>query len=668
MREQLPTLTAAVSQPPRAAPASPGLDKPAGGAITGATQLTEQGRDVNGGGAALAAWARPGHGAVDRPGWAVRVPVAACVGLGLLLLLLLTRPAAGPEVADRVGRAGGNGPSVDGRLGAPPPSHRMHLVPEPVRLPRPPTDTGRSTSAVPDAPRQRAAEPAKAVPLPRPPTGGALPPVVATTPVAPPGGDEPAGSGRRHARLHAVAAESRALAVGLLVGAVGLVGAGRVAATRRSPTRRVPRRLPAVGRAALACLAPVALTACGGGSAAAPRPAQPPSEYLENALGWMQEHAVARDRVDWTAVRRDALALAPQPRTTAETYPALRSALAQLGDAAAFMLEPGEIDELTGLGVTALYPHGTVVFVEPDSPAALAGVREGDVIEQIDGEAPRPHGAGPPGSYPGTWFADTGKAAASRLVLRRPGQDRPTALTVARTSARYEGSPLGRRIDAPRADVGPVGYLELPWDWGSPRYPTSAQQAMRAADSAAACGWVVDLRRNIGGDLWSYLAAVGPLLGEGDLGGFALPDGTSERWSYRAGKVLWDGRERDESYLEGPLYSPRRPAPPVAVLTSRATFAAGELVRIAFEGRPATRSFGEPTGGRPVLLLHTPLSDGAHLAFSGAYAFDRTGRTHDRPIPPDQTVETDWTLFGTPRDPVLRAAVEWLHGQPDCAR
>jgi C-terminal processing protease CtpA/Prc len=176
----------------------------------------------------------------------------------------------------------------------------------------------------------------------------------------------------------------------------------------------------------------------------------------------------------------------------------------------------------------------------------------------------------------------------------------------------------------------------------------------------------VDVRRNIGGDFWAYLAAIGPLLGEGDLGGFAFPSGARESWAYRGGKVLWAGQERDESHIADPIYTPKRQRPPIAVLTSRATFAAGELIRVALQGRPATRSFGEQTGGRPVLQLTTPLSDGAYLVVSAAHATDRLGNVHLGPIWPDEMVEMDWTRFATIDDPVITAATDWLRTQPGC--
>src|SRR6266702_3320970 len=89
------------------------------------------------------------------------------------------------------------------------------------------------------------------------------------------------------------------------------------------------------------------------------------------------------------------------------SYAAIRFVLRNLHDVSAFFLEPHGPMEVGELGINALYPDGTVVFVQPHSPAAQAGVRGGDMLETIDGEPLRPQGGeAPPAGYPGTWFVD----------------------------------------------------------------------------------------------------------------------------------------------------------------------------------------------------------------------------------------------------------------------
>lgn len=218
-------------------------------------------------------------------------------------------------------------------------------------------------------------------------------------------------------------------------------------------------------------------------------------------------------------------------------------------------------------------------------------------------------------------------------------------------------SPRGRRLEPQ------VGYLELPAIVGDDAavraYAATAQRLIRELDQGGARRWVVDLRRNGGGNMWPMLAGVGPLLGEGELGAFAY-SGRKDPWSYRAGRALL--LERVLAQVDEP-YELARPSPPVAVLASRLTGSSGELTLLAFRGRPHTRTFGEPTAGIPTCNDNEELPDGAVLYLTVALGADRTGRTYDGPVAPDEPVAADWTLLGSDADPVLRAAVAWLRRQ-----
>jgi C-terminal processing protease CtpA/Prc len=104
--------------------------------------------------------------------------------------------------------------------------------------------------------------------------------------------------------------------------------------------------------------------------------------------------------------------------------------------------------------------------------------------------------------------------------------------------------------------------------------------------------------------------------------------------------------------------------PAVAVLTSRLTASAGEGVAVAFRGRPQSRSFGEPTAGVPTCLAATTLSDGSLLSVSACLFVDRAGLAYRDAITPDKPVAARWELLDTDDDPVLLAAVRWLHARP----
>lgn len=386
----------------------------------------------------------------------------------------------------------------------------------------------------------------------------------------------------------------------------------------------------------------------------------PPEEYVENALNWIQANSVKEDEVQWQEVRQEALAMASEAQTTADTYPAITYALAQLHDSLAFLWTPDKTP--ADLGILAVYPENIVIEVQDNSPGDKAGVQVGDVIETVNGKPPRPlEVGGRELSRVGfvELYADT--PSSIEIQLRRDNE--PTTVIVKPNKDNAESRPVSRQI--PIEDLV-AGYLDLPLDVGTEMYPTWAQEAMSAGDGPETCGWILDLRRNNGGDLWTYLAALGPLLGEGEVGGFVYRDGSEEMWYYRDGKVFWEDEERFESYVRGPILELARPAPAVAILIGPVTHAAGELVVVAFQGWGNVRTFGEATAGTPHLALNTPLSDEALLILSGAFGMDRTGKVYKGPIEPDEPVEIKWQKLSHDDDPAIQAALAWLADQPEC--
>jgi C-terminal processing protease CtpA/Prc len=405
------------------------------------------------------------------------------------------------------------------------------------------------------------------------------------------------------------------------------------------------------------CLAALLLPACATQTIPT-QPPQSPQEYLSNALDWIETNDVKIDRVDWATIQGQALALAPNPKTVSDTYPAIKFVLKQLGDTTTIFFLPEDLSEkFIDPGFDAYYPEAVILSVYPGRPAAKAGLRVGDVIIAVDGKPPVP--------YLGTEYLDTYGKNTYPVTVRRAGSDQPITVTIKQGAfdERYQ-QPTGRRIST---DHGNIGYIELLATGGWGEYPTVAQEVIRKIDRAGACGWIVDLRRNNSGDIWSYIAAIGPILGEGKVGGFIYRFG-KDQWKYEDGKVFWGSVERFEDLVEGPLYKLKHPMPPVAILMSRATIAAGELAVVTFQGRPKVRTFGQATGGSPFLQNHTTLSDGAFLSVSGAYSEDRMGRIYKGSITPDETVATNWQNFGTDQDPVILAAQNWLLNQPDCTQ
>jgi carboxyl-terminal processing protease len=422
---------------------------------------------------------------------------------------------------------------------------------------------------------------------------------------------------------------------------------------------------PRLGLVAFACAA--ALSAAGGSAraqavAAAPSPSdssQRALAYLDGALDFIQQNSIDRDSVDWTRLRADAHALARDARSEAGTYPAIRHLLALLRDRHSRFFAPDEANALMrqgqarGFGFRAVFPEGTIVQVYPGGSADRAGLRVGDTVAAVNGKQPAADWRGMLVELPGDSIT---------LSIRGRQNRQSTRVSLLTGEVELNSAPSSRRLPAG------MGYLALPEHLGAGevrgggRYADAGQAAIRSADTPPACGWIVDLRRNGGGNLWPMLAAVGPLLGEGDAGAFVGP-ATRARWGYRRGAAEMGGRSM-AGVAEA--YALQRANVPVAVLTSRLTASSGEAVAIAFRGRPRSRSFGEATQGVPTANVVRRLSDGAMLVLTTAVDADRTGHIYRDRIVPDQRVRIDWTAYGSDDDPVILAAAEWLRRQPGC--
>lgn len=373
-----------------------------------------------------------------------------------------------------------------------------------------------------------------------------------------------------------------------------------------------------------------------------------PPLYFRMAYYLIQRSSVMRDKVDWPTVRAEADALRRGARTTTDTYPAIRHVLSRLGDHHSHLADPETVSAhrtgaTTTLGLTAIWPERIVATVSAGGPAEVAGVRPGDVVEAVNGKEP----------------------AHVETVVLFPRTSQPVEITLRRTGDATSGTVSLTARETPfnqPAAVRPLpaslGYIDVPGVvGGGGSFDEDAVAAIRAADAPARCAWVVDLRRNVGGNMWPMLHALRPILGEATPGYFVSSTGREE-FSYRYGRGPGGS---------APAYRLQKPDPPVAVLTSRLTVSSGEAITLAFRGRPATRSFGEATAGLPTSNQSFPLVDGAVLVVTVSREADRTGRVYDGRIAPDEDVAIDWTRIGTDDDPVLHAAAAWLRSQPQCA-
>jgi C-terminal processing protease CtpA/Prc len=404
-----------------------------------------------------------------------------------------------------------------------------------------------------------------------------------------------------------------------------------------------------------------ALLATALAAAQTPTEASPEARrYLEAALDAIEQ----KSRVysgDWPTVRAKALAsiAAAAAKTPADTYPAIREALATIGDKQGLLIEPSPTKRPAapkgqGTGMLVLAPDAIVVQVVPGSPAATAGLAVGDRIVAVDGVpefAKLKHGV------LARLFRSGQRQGGSiaPLALRvRTGDAEPRDVQVTLGAVDENVPPSGRKLD------GGIAYLELLGVTAGPHaapYDDTVHELLGKLDDGTLRGCIVDLRRNTGGTLWPMLAAIGPLAGSGKLGAFVSAHSSAD-WSYDAETGVAKSGDYELAKVEAPHRL--RADLPVAVLTGPLTTQFGEALAIAFAGRAKTRRFGEGTRGIPIGNTSLPLADGALLVVTVTVDADRTGTRYDDVIAPDEVVATDWSRFGTADDPVIAAASRWL--------
>ena len=197
-------------------------------------------------------------------------------------------------------------------------------------------------------------------------------------------------------------------------------------------------------------------------------------------------------------------------------------------------------------------------------------------------------------------------------------------------------------------------------------FETRIQQLIASLDSARPHGWIVDLRGNVGGNVWPMIGGLGPLFGESDNLWESFTTSGHSVVTYRDGvasEVEDTGERAAYPRVDGTPYK-MKDSPAVAVLIDNWTGSSGEAVAIALRGRPRTRFFGEHTQGVSTVNEVFKLSDGASMWLTIGVDADRTGKKYLDGLDPDEIVKGPNQPVSPENDPVVMHAVKWLARNP----
>ncbi|MGK7884232.1 MAG: carboxyl-terminal processing protease CtpC [Crocosphaera sp.] len=325
------------------------------------------------------------------------------------------------------------------------------------------------------------------------------------------------------------------------------------------------------------------------------------------------------NQVDWLAVRQEYVGKSKTYNSKEEAYKAIREMLEQLGDPYTRFMDPEEfknmqIDtsgELTGVGIQITKDEETkeltVVAPIEDTPAFEAGILAKDVITKINGKTTE-----------GMEVED-----AVKLIRGKPGSK--VTLTIRRANeefnypiirARIELHPVKARIE--ETPSGKVGYIRL--TQFSAQASKEMRDAIREAEAAKVNGYILDLRSNPGGLLYSSVEIARMWLDEGRIVSTVSRNGEVEAQ-----------RATNRALTDKPL----------VIMVDGGSASASEILSGALQDNDRATLVGTKTFGKGLVQSVRRLGDGTSgLAVTIAKYLTPSGRDINKQgIEPDIIVE-----------------------------
>jgi len=294
----------------------------------------------------------------------------------------------------------------------------------------------------------------------------------------------------------------------------------------------------------------------------------------------------------------------------------------------------------TGLGIEIAADQDRIVVVTPieGSPAATAGVRSGDVILSIDGQAVNAD------ALDRTLVRMRGRPGSRvRLAISRVGESQPLQFDL-------ERSEVHMRTVTAEPLPGGYGYVRITqFSDSTPADLALALASLRPADRPGLRGLVLDLRGNPGGVLESATDVADEFIDAGMI-------------------VRAEGRAPDARFEIDATPGDALDGAPVVVLVDAGSASGSEIVAAALRDHGRATLIGERTYGKGSVQTVIPLRDGQALKLTTSRYFTPSGVSiNKRGLEPDvllpnAAISRTATATNSPAagDPVVRTALQYL--------
>ncbi len=192
-----------------------------------------------------------------------------------------------------------------------------------------------------------------------------------------------------------------------------------------------------------------------------------------------------------------------------------------------------------------------------------------------------------------------------------------------------------------------------------------SNESIQSHTGQGACGWIVDLRSTTGGNMWTMLGALAPLLRAPTLGSFVDASGNTATWQFAPDAISVQTPDSANTRVAIDAPFTINETARIAVLYSGDTSSSGEATAIAFQGAPNTRTFGTPTGGYTTANTPIPVGSGAALVLPTSRMADRNGREIEGSLKPDVLIDDD--AGSAIQQDILSQATNWVLESSTCS-
>ena len=208
-----------------------------------------------------------------------------------------------------------------------------------------------------------------------------------------------------------------------------------------------------------------------------------------------------------------------------------------------------------------------------------------------------------------------------------------------------------------------IGYLRIPTTPENPDLNDSFMEEMQQnivnLSRQGISNYIIDLRLNEGGNMFTLLAGLYPLLGDGQCGGFVGQQGTDGgTWMLKRGNFYLDDEKMTNGNQKFPIDLRLKK---IALITGPVTSSAAEAAVIALKGMPNAKIIGEKTKGFITAVSGIELAEGVTFYVSTKFQRNRQGQIFLSGVNPDEEVIGGDNFADPNQDLKVIRAIEWFN-------